>query len=391
MKKHERLAVAFLFVALSFCCHTQTINVKSLENTILFNHTPISNSVIDNRNDTDIVNIEQNAGLVITASNHIVNQNDTVCVQIKTGGFTNIAAMSFAIFFDSTKMNFLNAQLMNPSLGSDSLGDAGGASSSFNNSPSGTLRFLWLSSSGSGVTLVDSTLIIQLCFKYIGGGGTSSLIRFGEYGQKRNIRDGNLNTITATYFEGSIAVPATIPVELTVFKAYCKDEKTLINWQTVSEQNSLHFELLHSTSPQSGWKTLTTIPSKGNSSVLSDYNYMFDNPTRLTYYRLRQVDRDGSFHYSPTIAVECAGKEHYLKVYPNPTDDFVYLETDVNEGALIIEVYNVFGQRILKKQYDSGFYPIEIPLTGIEQAGTYIVKVKRENGEVVGVKRLVVD
>lgn len=363
MKKHERFALTFLFVALSFCCHTQTINIKSLENT----------------------------GLVFTASNHIVSQNDTVCVQIKTGGFTNIAAMSFAIFFDSTKMNLLYAQLKNPSLGSDSLGVVGGSSSSFYNNPPGTLRFLWLSSTETGVTLADSTIIIQLCFKYIAGAGTSSLIRFGEYGQKRNIRDGNLATITATYFDGSIVIPATIPVELTVFKAFCKGEKTLINWQTASEQNSLHFELLHSTSPQSGWKTLTTIPAKGNSNILSDYNYMFDNPTQSTYYRLRQVDRDGRFHYSPSIAVECTEKGHYLNIYPNPSNKFVYLETDINEGALVIEIYNVLGQQVLKKRYDSGFYPLQVPLTDIEQTGTYVVKVLRDNGEMVGIKRLVVD
>lgn len=206
-----------------------------------------------------------------------------------------------------------------------------------------------------------------------------------------NVDDFEFTNDIPTANDIKMADPVVLPVELTKFTGKCQNNKVALNWQTASEKNSDHFELLYSTSPQSGWKTLTSIPAKGNSSVLSDYNYLFDNPTRLTYYRLRQVDRDGGFHYSPTIAVECAGKEHYLKVYPNPTDNFVYLETDVNEGALVIEIYNVYGQQVLKKQYDSGFYPIEIPLTGIEQAGTYIVKVLRGNGEMVGVKRLVVD
>ena len=149
---------------------------------------------------------QQSTGLVFTATNHVVNQNDNVCVLVKAGSFTNIATMTFAMFFDSTKMTFLSAKLMDSSLGVDSLGTAGGASNGFNNNPSGTLRFLWVTPTGNGVTLPDSTALIQVCFKYTGGAGTSSLFRFGAYGQKQAIKDGDLNTVPATYRQGSISV-----------------------------------------------------------------------------------------------------------------------------------------------------------------------------------------
>ena len=149
---------------------------------------------------------QQSTGLVFTATNPVVNQNDNVCVLVKTASFTNIATMTFAMFFDSTKMTFLSAKLMNSSLGVDSLGTAGGASNGFNNSPSGTLRFLWVTPTGNGVTLPDSSALIEVCFKYTAGAGTSSLFRFGAYGQRQVIKDGDLNTVPATYREGSISV-----------------------------------------------------------------------------------------------------------------------------------------------------------------------------------------
>jgi hypothetical protein len=187
-----------------------------------------------------------------------------------------------------------------------------------------------------------------------------------------------------------MADPVVLPVELTKFIGKCQDNKVALSWQTASEKNSLNFELLYSTSPQSGWKALATLPAKGNGSVLSDYNYLFENPTRLTYYRLRQVDKDGSFHYSPTIAVECAGKEHYLKVYPNPTTDDLNIETDINDGDLTIDICNAVGQSVLKKQYSSGFYPINIALTGLS-SGVYFVKVSAGNSGVIGVKQVILN
>ncbi|MBL7814919.1 MAG: gliding motility-associated C-terminal domain-containing protein [Saprospiraceae bacterium] len=148
----------------------------------------------------------QSTGLVFTASNHIVNQNEEVCVQVKTASFNNIATMTYAIFFDSSKMTLIKGYLVHPSLnGTDTL-FPGGSSASFNNNPSGTIRFVWVTPTGNGVTLPDSSVIMQLCFRYTGGAGTSSLIRFGAYGQKQAIKDGDLNTVPTTYRNGSVSV-----------------------------------------------------------------------------------------------------------------------------------------------------------------------------------------
>jgi hypothetical protein len=161
------------------------------------------------------VNAGQSTGLIFTATNHVVNQNDQVCVQVKTAGFNRIAAITSAIFFDSSKMTLVRANIT-PILGGTDTLFAGGSSASYNNSPSGTIQCLWFDPTTAGVTLPDSSVIMELCFKYTGAPGTSSLIRFGAYRSKQVIKDGDLVTVPATYRNGSISVIAVAsPITVT--------------------------------------------------------------------------------------------------------------------------------------------------------------------------------
>lgn len=186
-----------------------------------------------------------------------------------------------------------------------------------------------------------------------------------------------------TFTKGTI-----IPVELTKFTGKCQDNKVALQWQTASEKNNAYFELLQSTSPQSGWQTLAKIDSKSNGNQLTDYQYLVEKPSRMSYYRLKQVDLDRSFKYSATISVECANNDHYLKVYPNPTTDDLNVETDINDGDLTIDICNALGKSVLVKQYTSGFYPINIALTDLS-SGIYFVKVSAGNRGIIGVKQIV--
>lgn len=200
-------------------CYT-AIGANSTSSTVAFDSAQIfqasaGNSVRVNMNGVSgTVNIssgQQSTGFILTASNHVVNQNDQVCVQIKAGSFNRIAGITTAIFFDSTKMTLIRANLVHPLMGApDTLFRANGASNSmYNNNPAGTLRFIWIDPSTLGVTLPDSSVVMELCFQYTGAPGTTGLIRFGAYGQKQSIVDGDFATVPATYRTGSISVTAS--------------------------------------------------------------------------------------------------------------------------------------------------------------------------------------
>ena len=181
-----------------------------------------------------------------------------------------------------------------------------------------------------------------------------------------------------------------LPIELTNFTATCQNNDVLMTWETASEKNNAYFEILKSTSPQSGWELETKIVGKGNSQTVTQYNYTVKSPSKISYYRLKQVDASGEVHYSKTISVVCQDNPHHLKVYPNPAIDLLYIETDVNDNKIQVEIYDLLGKLIQQKEFEGGLYPVEMRLLDDIKTGVYVVKVVTNKNVVVGMKRLVV-
>jgi len=96
----------------------------------------------------------------------------------------------------------------------------------------------------------------------------------------------------------------TLPVELIGFSGNLEGSWVKLNWQTASENNSSQFEIQRSIDTQE-WKSIGQIQSAGNSYNLLEYRFVdSDLPnSEIIYYRLKQVDLDGQFEFSNTIAI----------------------------------------------------------------------------------------
>ena len=144
-------------------------------------------------------------GLVFTASNEVLaSTGSTACIKIKVGGFTDIAVMQWSMHWDSTKMTLASMTStaginIQPWVSATNQGD-------FNNSPSGTLRFLWTSLSGGGLNLADSTVLMEICFNYIGAAGTSSYFTFDGTPMKIQVKDGNFANVVPTFRSGGASI-----------------------------------------------------------------------------------------------------------------------------------------------------------------------------------------
>jgi hypothetical protein len=68
-----------------------------------------------------------------------------------------------------------------------------------------------------------------------------------------------------------------------------------------------------------------------------------------------------------------------FKIYPNPTDGNLKLEIGKPGSSGIVEIFNIFGQKILEQQY-SGEGLLEIDMIG-QPTGTYIISVENEHGK----------
>ena len=141
-----------------------------------------------------------------------------------------------------------------------------------------------------------------------------------------------------------------LPVELTRFAAAAKGSGVQLNWATASEKNNDRFEVQRSATG-AGFETIGTVKGQGNSSAVHEYSFVDSRPLagRLAYYRLRQIDRDGSESYSP-VAVAKAGPIEEAQAYPSPSADNVVLPATL--GPVTYRISNALGQTLLRGQAD---------------------------------------
>jgi predicted amidohydrolase YtcJ len=143
-----------------------------------------------------------------------------------------------------------------------------------------------------------------------------------------------------------VYIDAVLPVNLVSFKGQLNDNKTHLEWVTSTEHHNNYFDIERSVDGVK-FENIGTI--KGNNTRLtSSYTYSDDNlPTaNVLYYRLKQVNFDGTYEYSDIIALNKKTKTPSVKVSPNPA--FSYIQLSGISDNTQVEIYNEIGQ-IVKK------------------------------------------
>jgi hypothetical protein len=164
-----------------------------------------------------------------------------------------------------------------------------------------------------------------------------------------------------------------LPIELVRFEGRCTGEKVQLSWQTAAELNN-DFFVAEKSKDGRNWTVLATIPG-GKAS--KEYSCADEQPaTPVAYYRLKQVDLDGTFSYSQVVhVVGCAGKAKAITLYPNPTATGVYLAADEVEG-MEYELYDTRGALLRKGKMQNGTTYIDMSAWA---AGTYFLKLRQNN------------
>jgi Secretion system C-terminal sorting domain len=151
-------------------------------------------------------------------------------------------------------------------------------------------------------------------------------------------------TTVVPFVVGSIT-----PVNWLYIRGEIKDKASLIEWATASEQNSLQFELEHSMDGRN-FTPIATVPAAGNSNTQKSYSAVHTGPVRgINFYRIKQVDMDGSFRYSAIISLLKQGSGG-MQVSPNPARNFFVLLLDGAAVPVQLNLYNGSGQRVMQQQ-----------------------------------------
>jgi len=178
-----------------------------------------------------------------------------------------------------------------------------------------------------------------------------------------------------------------LPVELLSLKATQQDDAVLVEWVTASEINCSHFELEHATGTGE-YELIREQPCAGNSNTIINYSSYDQSPSPGTnYYRLRQVDVDGSATYYGPVSVSFQSQIS-LGVYPNPADagSMLHLQLPEIESATA-ELYSMQGT--LQQSWNlekTGMGKTTIQLDPSLPAGIYTIRIT--NGQQVVYHRL---
>jgi len=111
-----------------------------------------------------------------------------------------------------------------------------------------------------------------------------------------------------------------LPVEFAGMTTTCEEEAISIRWSTESEHNNDYFRIEKS-ADGGAWDILGYVDAVGNSSVINGYEYLDVEYRSNSYYRLYQVDQDGSEELLSTLYTDCDVATDEITSFPNPSHE----------------------------------------------------------------------
>ncbi|MGI4734105.1 MAG: discoidin domain-containing protein [Janthinobacterium lividum] len=179
------------------------------------------------------------------------------------------------------------------------------------------------------------------------------------------------------------AAPQPLPVTLSSFRAAAQGPGVRLNWATASEQHNAGFEVQRS-ADGADFTPLAFVKGAGTTPAAHAYQYLDAAPLRTTsYYRLQQLDTDGTFAYSPVVVMQALPTLVPLSFYPNPTADRATVAEEISlAGADRWYLTNSLGQVIHAEALSNDSTPgLSVDLQPYP-AGSYVLTVEA-GGQVV--------
>jgi hypothetical protein len=211
-----------------------------------------------------------------------------------------------------------------------------------------------------------------------GGGGGQGAIYINTTTVRANSGGGPANG-------GIFATPFTspLPVELSFFTAKEQEPRVVkLEWLTASELNNSKFEIFHSTDG-GNWALIGTKNGAGTTQSSTQYDFMhYGAAIGLNYYKLKQVDRDGNFKYSPIAYSDIEDLKLKVKLFPNPSTGHLYIQSDVDISDEIFFLMDAYGQKVPVEIRSVDNMNYELDLSQLE-SGIYFICSKYISEKVV--------
>ncbi len=245
--------------------------------------------------------------------------------------------------------------------------------------PTGTVGLVTLPDGGA-----TTGNALFLCTGSIISNGVADLYyaRPGATVDNQNSYDPNfINPGVATSF---VTIPdVVLPVRFLNFTATRNNNQAILNWAVENEDASTAtYEIERSINGTSFVKA-GELQALNNGRASNSYSFTVDNLSAIRnagviYFRIKQIDRDGQYVYTPIRNIRLDGKGLIVGVYPNPVKGMANVTYDLTENTdVIISLIDASGKQVYANQLQ-GFKGANISKVNFSQfaAGTYTLKVQ---------------
>ncbi len=241
----------------------------------------------------------------------------------------------------------------------------------------------WDDAQASGINDLDSLIVVGLSsdgsswINY----GMSSITGSTGAGQSGSVTqrlDGDPPPFGVFKFTiGSTDIINPLPAELSRFNAVKQNSQVYLSWETEMEVNVDEY-LVEKSNDGLRFEPLTSVKSRGNSSSRQVYSaYDVSAFYGVNYYRLKIVDRDGSFEYSnmESVTFELIP---FMEVVPNPVRDVLKIVGPVaGSDSGTLEIFDRSGSRVYLGtfSFENGLFQISTAEINALSLGIYYIKI----------------
>jgi len=214
---------------------------------------------------------------------------------------------------------------------------------------------------------------------------TNSFIR-PKWGIYRSLLSSSDLRDEAVRFAGFyISEHDVLPVELTSFTAVVSGSTVSLNWQTATELNNHGFEIQRKLE-SSEWTTIGFREGRGTTTEQTTYAFQ-DNISEIGaikfFYRLKQIDFNGTVEYSDEVTVLNQPKDYELyQNYPNPFNPSTTILYAIPMTGLVkLTIYNALGESmkvLVNEMKEAGYYSINWYADNVN-SGAYFLRIEANN------------
>lgn len=189
------------------------------------------------------------------------------------------------------------------------------------------------------------------------------------------------------YAVATSTLPFPLPLNLLRFEVQQRNCNAIMEWNTANEVNTSHFEI-EASETGSNFRSIGTVQAQGTGSGRS-YRFEAAQAGGRMHYRLKMVDFDGSYTYSPvrTLSSNC-NQLASLQVYPNPLGRGVPLTVQLSSaynGPAVAELIGVNGSRVKQVAITVWRGTNNYTLATDDLApGSYMLRITTQQGERLG-------